>query len=832
MGPGLYQFDGLTAKISRADGMDRQVIDKLKEIAIDQVAEKLGLNLDSNYHGQCPTGHKSKSGKCFSLNIDGNYFNCFHCNIGGDNIKLVEITNKVEFPDACKWFAENFLPELLPTITNITQTKDAVDYTRQALFSEVYEFGRCLLYTDAGKISLNYLTEYRKYCVDNLRKTEWMYYNANMLNDHLLKKHPDKKDLIESLKIDGYENDDYALAFPYRNRRGFITGFVKRNKNPNCDHDKRWLSTKGTTKDDLYNLHRCKNQKSLIVVEGTPEALYFHTLGINNVVATSQGSISKKHLEGLLANKVENIILAYDNDNAGIENTAKSIISLASTAIKTYVVDPVGYENHKDPDEIYRANGNIESFKELINKAEKAYGWLYRHITTKHDITTDIGKDKAFKELREFMNLVSDTSITNELMTLAEKSLGIKQKPAIPTTEIQIDIEDFPVINNNIVNRYIDIWNPVIESPKSYLAMSFLTALTMPISRKVYMFNGSVIHCNLFTLLVGDPNVDRKTTAENKAVELMIRVDPTFLLFTGLASYEGLLGAMSEKREDMVTPNRVLIKTGEFITVVLKSRNDSTSNLLIKLNEIYDCGPLPLANRTLGKPMVVYNHFGSLLGTSQPHVIESTFREGDIYSGFGSRFCYVFDHSNKIYPRPTEPDYNEINDLVSNIQAVKEFVDNLYSKNNNKPFKIEFDSESEKIWDNYYTECKKKIKTEPPHIAGLMQRMDIFPLKMVMLFTMLDQFEKVIPENLVDAINITDWLRVCVYRLFGEFGQKSEDRVANRILNAIRKHGPLNKRDIQQLASSKEGREIFNKALKLLVDSGELIAEGNIYLLP
>ena len=89
-------------------------LNELKLIPMNEVADKLGIILERDYHGNCPTGHKSENGRCFSLNLNINKKNphytyyCFSCEISGNNIQLVQLIKGFEFREACKWLADNF----------------------------------------------------------------------------------------------------------------------------------------------------------------------------------------------------------------------------------------------------------------------------------------------------------------------------------------------------------------------------------------------------------------------------------------------------------------------------------------------------------------------------------------------------------------------------------------------------------------------------------------------------------------------------------------------------------------------------------------------------
>jgi len=89
---------------------DQEITDKLKNsISIREVVDRLGgLGLDNTLHGECPTGHESSGGKCFSINAKENYFYCFHCGEGGDIIRLVETVQGYNFIEAITWLGEQF----------------------------------------------------------------------------------------------------------------------------------------------------------------------------------------------------------------------------------------------------------------------------------------------------------------------------------------------------------------------------------------------------------------------------------------------------------------------------------------------------------------------------------------------------------------------------------------------------------------------------------------------------------------------------------------------------------------------------------------------------
>lgn len=82
-----------------------QIIDKLKEISILEVVDKLGIK------------RKGKVCKCFmhddknpsmGLRPATNTWKCFVCDKGGDQITLVMEFHHLSYVDACKWLADQF----------------------------------------------------------------------------------------------------------------------------------------------------------------------------------------------------------------------------------------------------------------------------------------------------------------------------------------------------------------------------------------------------------------------------------------------------------------------------------------------------------------------------------------------------------------------------------------------------------------------------------------------------------------------------------------------------------------------------------------------------
>ncbi len=418
-------------------------------IKIEDVVNKLGgLNLaktGNSLQGNCPTGHSSQGEKCFSINTDKNFYHCFHCGAAGDNINLVELVNNTSFVESLNWFKENFEVDL--DITEETKQENKTEqssyYINQFLLEEIVKLGHNSLFENSGKEALAYLTEQRGYTLENLKNTEWFYLpQVNRVKEILNTKYPSYSKQIDELQVNGYYGDNFRLAFPYRDRYGKITGFLKRALNPkgadiktfdNKEHrNVRWDSSRGTNKKDLFGIDKSKREETLIILEGYPDAIYLPTLGLKNVVAVGQGLLSESHLEALKEFKIKKVIISFDNDPpkangelTGVENTIKAVDLLTQKSdLNVFVLDPRKLGAHKDPDEFVKANG-IEAFQKLIDNAEFGLVWRAEGIISKYDLSVPQQWQEALEEILKYDLAVKDQLKSHQLLSTAANMLNV-----------------------------------------------------------------------------------------------------------------------------------------------------------------------------------------------------------------------------------------------------------------------------------------------------------------------------------------------------------------------------------------------------------------------
>lgn len=85
----------------------KEIVARLNELPIEDVANKLGLEVRKNHTARCFMHEDQHPSLSFSVNK--NIFFCFVCNKGGGPIKLVKAFNKGwTFQQSCLWLAKEF----------------------------------------------------------------------------------------------------------------------------------------------------------------------------------------------------------------------------------------------------------------------------------------------------------------------------------------------------------------------------------------------------------------------------------------------------------------------------------------------------------------------------------------------------------------------------------------------------------------------------------------------------------------------------------------------------------------------------------------------------
>jgi DNA primase len=301
--------------------MTKMNIDTLKEIAnenIHAIFEAFGFDFIDKYEyyqGCCPI-HGGDNATAFSWVKDRGYFRCFtrHCERdGADIFDFVQKYKKCTLRQARKIVADIVITGKYDNVSN------------QKLLAE---------------------TEFERYIKNNAKKNkEFQVIDPSCLSrlkeDVYLISRGFSKEVVDEFSI-GYCDSPKSVYYgrvcvPVFHHSGSLVGFTARVTNEEYKEKKqaKWFHTPGLPKGQmLFNLDKAKEyikkSNQVVLVEGPLDVLKFWMTGIYNVCAVLGSDLSGPQRSLLLENDCYDIILAFDNDAAGIDSTNKAIASCSN----------------------------------------------------------------------------------------------------------------------------------------------------------------------------------------------------------------------------------------------------------------------------------------------------------------------------------------------------------------------------------------------------------------------------------------------------------------------------------------------------------------------
>ena len=153
----------------------------------------------------------------------------------------------------------------------------------------------------------------------------------------------------------GYDKETKSVVIPWTNKDGQIVRLQFRSVNSK----KFWFSKEGDRiKNHLFGLYHIyrKNSTTAWIVEAPIDCMYLWTQGIPSI-ATGTASISNIQLKLLKQSPIETLIIASDNDEAGMKMKDKLIKSLGGVMILKEFHYPDGKKdvNEISPEQLINA---------------------------------------------------------------------------------------------------------------------------------------------------------------------------------------------------------------------------------------------------------------------------------------------------------------------------------------------------------------------------------------------------------------------------------------------------------------------------------------------
>ncbi len=401
----------------------RAVRDAVDVVAIASDHTKL-TRRGKRYHGLCPL-HKEKT-PSFSCDPDQGLFYCFGCGAGGDAIKLHMLATGDDFPAAIEALAQRYgIP--LPRVAEgpVTRRERGVSAALEA----AHEFFRLSLSRSA--VPRAYLEERR--ISPALVERFGLGYAPDGWRGLL--EALDRKVPVADLEAAGllarpdnggqpYDRFRHRLMFPIGSPSGRLVGFGGRTLG---DDRAKYVNSNETEEFHkgrlLYGLHLAKgtirDRGSVVLVEGYFDVVGTVASGIEGVVA-SMGTALTAEQARLLARYCDEVVVAYDGDNAG-ENAFRRALPLLLA--ENLAVRRARFEGGHDPDSLRLAEGG-EAVARVLTAAQDGVMLEIERLSLPAGAGPH-AQAKAADEVAALLRAIPDAIVRRGYLQAGARRLGI-----------------------------------------------------------------------------------------------------------------------------------------------------------------------------------------------------------------------------------------------------------------------------------------------------------------------------------------------------------------------------------------------------------------------
>lgn len=417
---------------------DRQFLDELiaRNDIVDVVSNYVSLQpRGGSLWGCCPF-HSEKT-PSFHVLPDKQLCYCFGCKKGGGVINFIMEEENLSFPDAVRFLARR---ANMPVPEEERSDESRLRSRILSLNRDAARFYYDQLYSPKGAPVLEYMKN-RKITRRNATNfglgasaDEW----DGLLTAMRKKGYGDGELLASGLAIRGkngglYDKFRKRLIFPIIDVRGDVLGFGGRIISKD-DPGAKYMNTPETIvyskRRVLYGLNLAKKSKrsNIILVEGNIDVVMLHQAGFDNACASMGTALTTEQLQ-LLSRYTKEIVLCYDNDDAGKVATQKALTLLNNTDFQVKVLELPkrlvdGEYIKQDADDFIKFQGK-DAFEHLLSGSESGMDFRMAQLKSKFDLKSDEGRI-GFAEAAAGLLSTVPNAVEREIYTVrASEAAGI-----------------------------------------------------------------------------------------------------------------------------------------------------------------------------------------------------------------------------------------------------------------------------------------------------------------------------------------------------------------------------------------------------------------------
>jgi DNA primase len=433
----------------------QDVIDRIKQEAriSDVIGEYIPLKkTGSSYKGLCPF-HNDKN-PSLSVTNELKMYQCFSCGASGDVFKFLMDFKNISYPEAVREVAEKYGIKIQST-SDKNYSKNAekqsisleilnlagkIYYRKLSNNSPAYKYliSRGLDDHDIHKFKLGYSPDSWNFIYNYLKSKN--YKIESIKNAGLIKKSEKTNNYYDSFRN--------RVMFPIFNERENVIAFGSRVLD---DSLPKYINSKDSEvfnkKKVLYGINLAQKhfrQKGYaIITEGYFDVIACHKFGFDTAVATLGTAVSKYHFSYLSRQRIKEIYLVFDPDEAGIKACFRAI-SIASEY--DFIIKVISLEDGLDPMDFlmkYGRNSFINKMKQSkspidfvldsskqefeLNKPEAKLGFIKNIFSFVRGIKNELLKDEFLKRLSEITDM-NEQAIRDEYVKADKAPIRVFKK--------------------------------------------------------------------------------------------------------------------------------------------------------------------------------------------------------------------------------------------------------------------------------------------------------------------------------------------------------------------------------------------------------------------
>ena len=376
-----------------------------------------------SYWGCCPF-HNEKT-PSFHVLQDKQFYHCFGCKKGGGVINFIMEIENLSYPDAIRFLAKRVNME----VPEDRESADA-DRLRKRLLNLNRDAARWyydVLQSPDGAAVRAYLDKRaisRKIAVRfgmGASPDNWDALLRAMTAKGYTKQELLTAGLIVANKNGGfYDKFRNRLMLPVIDVRGDVVGFGSRVIDKS---EPKYMNSTETPvyskRRVLYGLNLAKKTKrpNMILCEGNLDVVTLHQAGFDNAVASMGTALTTEQIR-LLGRYTKELVLCYDNDNAGQLATQRALEMLNNTEFTVRVlklprrlVD--GEYVKQDADDFIKFQG-APAFERLLSGSENGVEFRMSQVAAKYDLRSDQGRIDYTAEVSQVLSEL-DNAVEREV---------------------------------------------------------------------------------------------------------------------------------------------------------------------------------------------------------------------------------------------------------------------------------------------------------------------------------------------------------------------------------------------------------------------------------